>query len=92
MAESKSATWGSDKIEIVPGRVVSTHDEAVHLRKYSQEHGLQSILVVTSVYQSRRALWTFRRVFKGSGIVIGLDPLAPGEQSPTSLIYYWVHH
>ena len=77
-------------IEVVPGRVVSTYDEAVQLRQYSHERGLRSILVVTSAHQSRRALWTFRRVFDGSGVVIGMDPVAPGEQAPTSATW-WRH-
>ncbi|MGI9067128.1 MAG: YdcF family protein [Pyrinomonadaceae bacterium] len=87
-AELKRLGVPSEKIEVVPGRVVSTYDEAVRLRQYAGECGLRSILVVTSAYQSRRALWTFRRVFQGSEIVIGLDPVAPGEQSPTSVTWW----
>lgn len=78
----------SEKIEVVPGRVVSTYDEAVHLRQYAREKGLRSILIVTSAYQSRRALWTFRRVFQGSDIIVGLDPVAPGEQAPASATWW----
>lgn len=77
-------------IEVVPGRVVSTYDEAVQLRQYAHERGVRSILVVTSAYQSRRALWTFRRVFQGSDVVIGLDPVAPGKQAPRSATW-WRH-
>jgi uncharacterized SAM-binding protein YcdF (DUF218 family) len=80
----------SDKIEIVQGQVVSTYDEAVQLRQYAHERGLQSLLIVTSAYQSRRALWTFRRVFLGSNIALGLDPVAPGQQSPSSMTW-WRH-
>lgn len=78
----------SDKIEVVPGQVSTTYDEAVRVHQYADERGLRSILVVTSAYQSRRALWTFRRVFKGSNIAVGLDPVAPGEQSPTSATWW----
>src|SRR5687768_17034362 len=49
-----------ERIEVVPGRVTSTYDEVVQMRQYTREHGLRSILVVTSAYQSRRALWTLR--------------------------------
>jgi uncharacterized SAM-binding protein YcdF (DUF218 family) len=38
--------------------------------------------VVTSAYHSRRALWTLRRVFEGSGVEVGLVAVEPGEQSP----------
>lgn len=89
-AELKRLGVPAEKIEVVPGRVVSTYDEAVRLRQYAHERGLRSILVVTSAHQSRRALWTFRRVFQGSDIVVGLDPVAPGEQAPTSATW-WRH-
>ena len=70
------------RIEIVPGAVTNTYDEALHLRQYALERGLRSILVVTSAYQSRRALWTLRRVFEPSDVMIGVDSAEPGEQSP----------
>jgi len=40
----------SEMIEVVPGPVVGTHDEAVCLRRWLREHGLRSILVVTSAF------------------------------------------
>jgi uncharacterized SAM-binding protein YcdF (DUF218 family) len=89
-AELKRLGVPGQMIEVVPGRVVSTYDEAVQLRQYAGERGLRSILVVTSAHQSRRALWTFRRVFQGSDVEIGLDPVAPGEQAPTSATW-WRH-
>jgi uncharacterized SAM-binding protein YcdF (DUF218 family) len=80
----------ADKIEVVPGVVNSTYDEAQALRTFVSERGLKSFLVVTSAYQSRRALWTLRRVFQGSDVMIGLDPVMPGEQSPRT-ITWWLH-
>jgi len=78
----------AEKIEVVPGTVSSTYDEAVHLREYAGRRGLRSIQVVTSAYQSRRALWTLRRVFRGSGVAIGMDPVAPGEQAPRAATWW----
>lgn len=80
--ELKSRGVPTERIEIIPGRVGNTHDEVVHISDYAREKKLQSILVVTSAYQSRRALWTLRRIFRGSGIEVGLDAVQPGEQSP----------
>jgi uncharacterized SAM-binding protein YcdF (DUF218 family) len=40
------------------------------------------MLVVTSAYHSRRALWTLGRAFRGGGTAVGLEAVAPGEQSP----------
>ena len=79
----------AEKIEIVPGTVSSTYEEAVRLREYAAEKGLRSILIVTSAYQSRRALWTMRRVFRDSGIEIGLNAVEPGQQSPRPAIWWF---
>jgi uncharacterized SAM-binding protein YcdF (DUF218 family) len=78
----------SDKIEIVPGSVSSTYHEAVRLRQYADEKKLRSILIVTSAYQSRRALWIIRRAFRASNIDIGLEPVEPGEQSPHPMTWW----
>jgi uncharacterized SAM-binding protein YcdF (DUF218 family) len=88
-SELKRQGVPAERIEIVPGTVESTYEEAVRLRAYTGERGLKSILVVTSAYQSRRALWTLRRVFQGSDVTIGLDTVAPGEQSPRSLTWWF---
>lgn len=79
----------AQRIEIIPQAVSSTYEEAVRLREYATTHRLRSILVVTSAYHSRRALWTLRRVFGGSGIIIGLDPVPPGQQSPSPATWWW---
>lgn len=78
----------ADKIEIVPGTVSSTYDEAVRLQDYAEAKKLRSMLIVTSAYQSRRALWTMRRAFRATSIDIGLEPVEPGEQSPQSVTWW----
>lgn len=88
-AELKRRGVPAEKIEVVPGVVSSTYDEAVRLREYAGANNLRSLLVVTSAYQSRRALWTMRRVFEGSGITVGMDAVAPGEQSPRAFFWWW---
>jgi uncharacterized SAM-binding protein YcdF (DUF218 family) len=87
-AELKRQGVPADKIEIVPGVVSSTYEEAVRIREYALEKGLRSILIVTSAYQSRRALWTMRRVFRGSDVEIGLDAVEPGQQSPRPGVWW----
>jgi uncharacterized SAM-binding protein YcdF (DUF218 family) len=77
-------------VEMLRDVVSSTHDEALLLRGYAEAHGLRSLLVVTSAYHSRRALWTFRKVFEGSGISIGLMIVEPGEQTPRPATW-WLH-
>src|SRR6266545_679994 len=71
-----------EEIEVLPEAVRSTYDEAVVMRSYAIQHGLRSVLIVTSAYHSRRALWIFNTVFRGTGIQIGLDGVPPGQQTP----------
>lgn len=77
------------QIEVVPGGVTNTYTEAVALRMHAQARGWRSLLIVTSGYHARRAWWTFRRVFAGSGIELGLEPVPPGEQTPAPL-WWWL--
>jgi uncharacterized SAM-binding protein YcdF (DUF218 family) len=60
-------------ITLVDLPVQGTLDEAVTIRKYADDNGIRSILIVTSEYHSRRALWTFERVFAGREANIGLQ-------------------
>jgi len=62
--------------------VASTHEEAEVVLDYAQQRGLRSILIVTSAYHSRRALWVFSKVFRDTGIRVGLKAVPPGKESP----------
>ncbi len=86
--ELRRAGVPADSIEVLQPKVSSTHDEAVRLREYAGARGLRSVLVVTSAYQSRRALWTLRRVFEGSGVEVGLDAVEPGRQTPSAFAWW----
>lgn len=77
-----------DRIEVLPAPVTNTYDEAQALRDYAQSHQLRSLLVVTSAYHSRRALWTLNRVFESSGIEIGMQSVENGEQTPRPLTWW----
>ncbi|MBA3242124.1 MAG: YdcF family protein [Acidobacteria bacterium] len=77
-----------ERIRVIPRRVSSTYEEAVRVREYAETNGLRSVLVVTVAYQSRRALWALRRVFRGSGLTLGLVAPPPGEQSPLPLTWW----
>ena len=89
--ELRRAGVPAERIEALPEPVASTYDEAVRLRAYASEHGLGSVLVVTSAYHSRRALWTMRRVFRASGVRVGVSPSAAGgaaEPTPTAFVWW----
>jgi uncharacterized SAM-binding protein YcdF (DUF218 family) len=88
--ELRRAGVPADSIEVLPQLVSSTYEEAVLLRQWTKAQRLQSILVVTSAYHSRRALWTLRRVFQDSGLAIGLVTPPHGAQTPAPATW-WLH-
>jgi uncharacterized SAM-binding protein YcdF (DUF218 family) len=79
----------AESIETLPQVVTSTYDEALLLREYVRAHGLRSLLVVTSAYHTRRALWTLRRVLKDEHVSLGLSAPPPGQQTPRPLTWWW---
>lgn len=88
--ELQRAGVPAENIESLSPIVSSTYDEALLLRDYAQQRGLRSLLFVTSAYHSRRALWTIKRVFDGSGIEVGLMSPAAGWQTPR-FATWWLH-
>lgn len=72
----------ADRIEVLPGLVSGTHDEALAARAYADRSGARSLLFVTSAYHTRRALWTMRRAFGGSGVRVGVEAAGAGSPSP----------
>jgi len=79
----------ANDIEVLSQPISTTYDEAQIVREYARTHELRSILIVTSAYHSRRALWIFRRLFDGSGVEVGLVAVPPGEQTPTPA-FWWL--
>ncbi|CAN5783417.1 hypothetical protein BH18ACI4_BH18ACI4_17800 [soil metagenome] len=75
-------------IEVLQQPVESTRDEAALVRDYSRQHQVQSVLIVTSAYHSRRASRTFRQAFAGSGIRVGLQAVEPGSQTPRPAVWW----
>jgi len=71
-----------DKIDILPGIVRGTIDEARAVKGYASTHGLRSLVVVTSPYHSRRALWTLRHELRGNGVIVGSDPVPMSPTAP----------
>lgn len=80
----------AERVEIISQPVTNTYQEAEVLREYALEHQLRSLLVITSAYHSRRALWTLNRVFAGTRIEISVQSVEGGEQTPAPLTW-WLH-
>ena len=77
-------------IEILPEEVTGTIYEAKLLKKFAAENNLNSLLIVTSAYHSRRAQWTFERTFGAeSRTVIGIETPKTGIETPSRSLW-WV--
>jgi uncharacterized SAM-binding protein YcdF (DUF218 family) len=82
VAELRQAGVSPEHIDVSMDPILGTYDEACVVRLYCERHQVHSIIVVTSGYHSRRALWTFQHVFRGSGIEVSMDPVAAGIDTP----------
>ncbi|MEN6457309.1 MAG: YdcF family protein [Thermoguttaceae bacterium] len=51
----------ANRITILPGRAGTTHDEALALAAFLDNHRHAKVLVVTSDYHTRRSRWAFSR-------------------------------
>ena len=80
----------SESIEVVGPPVTSTWEEGMAVRDYAKAHNLRSILIVTSSYHSRRALFTFRHFLADAGAQVGIDPVETGIQTPPPATW-WLH-
>lgn len=66
------------------------HDARNTLAYVRTHPEIRNLLVVTSDYHSRRTLWTFRRIFEGQGVQIGVYPVADLSETwwrRTSVLY-----
>ena len=52
----------------VEGGVTSTYDEAIILRNYIEANNIQSVIVVTSSFHTRRSQWIFQKVLTDANI------------------------
>lgn len=71
-----------DAITVLPGKVSGTDDEAAKLAAEADTGTLKSVVIVTSAYHSRRALWTFDRILSDKNIDIGVSFAPPGGATP----------
>lgn len=80
-----------EAIEILPGVVEGTHDEAILVENTLRKKDLRSIFLVTSPYHTRRALSTFETLLHKNNdeIKIGVASPPTGAQSP-SPNYWWL--
>jgi uncharacterized SAM-binding protein YcdF (DUF218 family) len=100
-AEEELVSCGVQREQIIklPELVNSTMSEAVLAGRYVLEKGLKKIIVVTSDYHTRRAVWAFRKAFEKYPVELMAYPaLSPstGIRAQVSefgkLLYYRVKY
>ena len=72
----------AEAVTVLPGRAEGTESEARLLAEQVERQPLTSVLIVTSAYHSRRALWTFDKAFAGKDVRIGIEHAPLGELNP----------
>lgn len=74
------------KIAVLPfsGGATSTRDEATALKRYAASHGIRRVILVTSSFHSRRALWIMRKELAGTHVAILSAPAPYNEFDKTS--------
>ncbi|MGI8495460.1 MAG: YdcF family protein [Pyrinomonadaceae bacterium] len=77
-----------ENIEIFKANGSGTIYEALEFQKIAAEKSLHSVLIVTSAYHTRRALWTFEKVLTDEKTEIGINPAPTGEQTPPPFIWW----
>ncbi len=78
-----------DAVRVLPGQVAGTDDEAKALRDEIAARPLNSVLIVTSAYHSRRALATFEKILADRNVTLGIASPPPGGDTPTPS-YWWL--
>jgi len=62
-----------------------TYGEALAMKSFMRDYNLNHLLVVTSPYHTRRSLGTFRSVFAGTPVTVGVIPaIATSPAHPRS--------
>lgn len=98
MDELIKAGVPKDRIQIVPGFAASTRDEGVMLKEFVTRDGLRnhvlvptidSVVIVTSAYHSRRALGILRQTFADTDVKLGMEP-SPDDSLHASTVFWWV--
>jgi uncharacterized SAM-binding protein YcdF (DUF218 family) len=58
------------RVPSLKGGATSTFDEAYDLRDWAQKHAYRRIIIVTDHFHTRRALYAFKKIFKGTDIAV----------------------
>ncbi len=73
----------AERIEVVSEAALGTYYESLNVCEYATNHNLKTLLIVTSAYHSRRAIWSMHRACARSRIETGVSAPPPGWQTPS---------
>jgi uncharacterized SAM-binding protein YcdF (DUF218 family) len=78
------------RIAVISEPALGTYFESLNICEYATTHKFKKLLVVTSAYHSRRALWSMRHACDRSSIEVGISAPDPGWQTPSPWTW-WLH-
>ena len=71
------------RIEVIPEAALGTYYESLNVCEYATNNKLKKLVVVTSAYHSRRALWSIRRACSHAQLETSVGAPPPGWQTPS---------
>jgi uncharacterized SAM-binding protein YcdF (DUF218 family) len=77
-----------DRVRVIPVTLPGTHGEALAVRALAAEARLKALMISTSPYHTRRSLATFRTVFAGTGVAVGIAP-ATASSLARPAVWWW---
>lgn len=78
----------AENIEVLEPTVAATIDEARLLAETARARNLKKILLVTSAYHTRRALWIFEKVAAKEEIELGIESPETGIETPPPQMWW----
>ena len=78
-----------ERVQIVRLTSEGTHGEAAAVRDLALRAPFHRLLIVTSVYHTRRAFATFARAFGGSDVALGVEPAWPTPRAHPRI--WWLY-
>ena len=66
-------------IQVVGTNLTSTHDEALTLKRWSENSHAASFLIPTGPFHSRRVRWVFRKAFRDAPARLAVTSIAPEQ-------------
>lgn len=69
------------KIHIIGDHVTSTRDEVLAVKEWALENEVESLVILTEIFPSRRVAWAYDREFRDTGIAIAVHAITPRSYS-----------